>query len=327
MKRTRARPTDQQPQKNRGWSAEEYAALAAFDGEWRDLWWNQDFLELMAVRWRLSAVQSVLDVGCGAGHWCQMLATVLPKDARIVGVDHESSFLETARERATARCLPQHFDYRNASAEELPFEESTFDLVTCQTVLIHVADARAALTEMLRVVKPGAIVVAAEPNNLVNTLGEGTTEPMPPFEETLRLLRFEELCHRGNIALGHGDASLGEKLPGIFAELGFREIAVYSNDKCPALYPPYDTREQRLDLEQLFHWIDADVSGWGDKEAVRVLYLAAGGDAAEFERDWQLQLERGRAFKANVQAGRFHGARGHLQYLVSGRKRLQHATD
>jgi SAM-dependent methyltransferase len=102
---------DQPPQKNRGWSAEEYAALAAFDGEWRDLWWNQDFLELMAVRWRLSDVRSVLDVGCGAGHWGQMLATVLPKDARIVGVDHESGFLETARERARARCLPQQFEY------------------------------------------------------------------------------------------------------------------------------------------------------------------------------------------------------------------------
>jgi ubiquinone/menaquinone biosynthesis C-methylase UbiE len=316
---------EQQPKKNRGWSAEEYRALAAFDSEWRDLWWNQDFLELMAVRWRLSDVRSVLDVGCGAGHWGQMLATVLPKDARITGVDHESGFLEAASERARARCLPQHFAYRAASAEELPFEDSTFDLVTCQTVLIHVADARAALIEMQRVVKPDGIVVAAEPNNLVNTLGEGTTEPMPPFEETLRLLRFEELCHRGKIALGHGDTSVGEKLPGIFAELGFREIAVYSNDKCPALYPPYDTREQRLDLEQLFRWIDADVSGWGDKEAVRALYLAAGGDPAEFEPNWQLQLARGRAFKANVQAGRFHGARGHLQYLVSGRKPLQQA--
>jgi hypothetical protein len=51
-----------QPKKNRGWSAEEYGALAAFDGDWRDLWWNQDFLELMAVRWRLSDVRSVLDV-------------------------------------------------------------------------------------------------------------------------------------------------------------------------------------------------------------------------------------------------------------------------
>jgi SAM-dependent methyltransferase len=313
---------DQAPKRNRGWSAEEYAALAAFDGEWRDLWWNQDFLELMAVRWRLCDVESVLDVGCGAGHWGQMLATVLPEHARITGVDHEAGFLEAASERASARRFPQDFEYRVASVQALPFEDSAFDMVTCQTVLIHVAEPRAALLEMQRVAKPGGIVIAAEPNNLVNTLAEGTAVPMPPFEETLRLLRFDELCHRGKIALGHGDNSVGEKLPGIFAELGFLDIAVYSSDKCPALYPPYDKREQRLDLAQLFRWIDADVSGWGDKEAVRALYLAAGGAPAEFEPDWQLQLARGRTFKANVEARRFHGARGGLQYLVSGRKPL-----
>ena len=60
---------EQQSTKNRGWTAEEYSALAAFDGEWRDIWWNQDFLELMARRCRVENVSSVLDVGCGAGHW------------------------------------------------------------------------------------------------------------------------------------------------------------------------------------------------------------------------------------------------------------------
>ena len=38
-------------EKNAGWSPEEYAELTGFEGEWRDSWWNQDFLELMARRW------------------------------------------------------------------------------------------------------------------------------------------------------------------------------------------------------------------------------------------------------------------------------------
>jgi SAM-dependent methyltransferase len=312
---------EQRSARNSGWTAEEYAALAAFDGEWRDIWWNQDFLELMARRWRLGDVKSVLDVGCGAGHWGQMLASVLPADATVIGVDHEPGFLDAARERANKRQLSQRFEYQVGSADALPFDDSSFDMVTCQTVLIHVADPKAALAEMQRVVKPGGIVAAAEPNNLVNPVVEGTAEPRPSFEETLRILRFDEVCHRGKIAMGQGDASVGERLPGMFAELGFADLAVYSNDKCPALFPPYERREQRIDLEQLFQWCDADVSGWGDKEAVRAIYLAGGGDAAEFEPLWQLQLKRARAFKANVLAGRLHGARGHLQYLVSGRKR------
>jgi ubiquinone/menaquinone biosynthesis C-methylase UbiE len=311
---------EQRSTKNRGFTAEEYAALAAFGGEWRDIWWNHDFLELMAHRWRLGDVKSVLDVGCGAGHWGQMLAAVLPKDASVIGVDHEAGFLDAARERAKNRRLAQRFDYQAGSADALPFGDSSFDMVTCQTVLIHVADPKAVLAEMQRVVKPGGIVVAAEPNNLVHAVVEGTAEPRPSFEDTLRLLYLDELLHRGKIAMGQGDSSVGERLPGMFAQLGFTDLAVYSSDRCAALFPPYDRRDQQIDLDQLFRWIDEDISGWGNKDAVRALYLAGGGDASEFEPLWQLQLERARAFKANVEAGSFHGARGHLQYLVSGRK-------
>jgi ubiquinone/menaquinone biosynthesis C-methylase UbiE len=305
-------------EKNRGWSAEEYGVLAGFAGDWRDSWWNRDFLELMARRWRLDEVSSALDVGCGAGHWGLRLAALLPPQSRITCVDHEAGFFDAARARAKARGLDA--DFVVGSAVSLPFEDASFDLVTCQTVLIHVGDAKRAILEMTRVLKPGGILIASEPNNLVNSLAEATAEPEPPFEETLRVLRFQKLLHRGKIALGQGDTSIGEKLPGYFAELGLGDIAVYSNDRCPALYPPYSRPEQRADLAQMLAWIDADISGWGDKEAVRALYLAGGGDPAEYEELWQIELSRARAFKADIEAGRWHAARGHLQYLVSGRK-------
>jgi 2-polyprenyl-3-methyl-5-hydroxy-6-metoxy-1,4-benzoquinol methylase len=47
---------------------------ADYFGATRDFWWNHDFLELMSARWRLAAVRSVLDVGCGVGHWGRCLA-------------------------------------------------------------------------------------------------------------------------------------------------------------------------------------------------------------------------------------------------------------
>src|SRR5262245_9423130 len=142
--------------RNMGLSAERYVSLAAFDSDWRDTWWHQDTLDLMAERLRLDEARSVLDVGCGAGHWGQRISTLLCEGAPIVGVDHEPGFLQDARSRA-ARFPAARFEYREGCAEVLPFEDDTFDLVTCQTVLIHVADAEAALREMIRVTRPGGL--------------------------------------------------------------------------------------------------------------------------------------------------------------------------
>ena len=138
-------------------------------------------------------MRSVLDVGCGAGHWGQRIGTLLEPGATITGVDHEEGFLAAARERAK-RFEAHDFTYRQGDGAKLPFDDGSFDLVTCQTVLIHVADAKAVLPEMTRVAKPGGLVIAAEPNNIANAFMCRVGEPEFPFEDTLRLLRFERTC-------------------------------------------------------------------------------------------------------------------------------------
>jgi trans-aconitate methyltransferase len=46
---------------------------AEWFGEQRDFWWNRDFLDLMAARWRLHEASSLADIGCGIGHWSRLL--------------------------------------------------------------------------------------------------------------------------------------------------------------------------------------------------------------------------------------------------------------
>src|SRR5438094_8829184 len=62
---------------------------AEYFGDTRDHWWNLDFLELLGKRLSLDRGRDVLDVGCGVGHWGQLLAHVLPGSARGQGVDPE----------------------------------------------------------------------------------------------------------------------------------------------------------------------------------------------------------------------------------------------
>src|SRR5262249_14763116 len=95
---------------------------AEYFGDTRDYWWNRDFLALMAKRLAFAEVRSVLDVGCGVGHWGQLLAGLLPAGARVDGVDRDPLWVAKATERASAAGQAERFHYHIASAERLPFE-------------------------------------------------------------------------------------------------------------------------------------------------------------------------------------------------------------
>jgi ubiquinone/menaquinone biosynthesis C-methylase UbiE len=83
---------------------------------------------------------SVLEVGCGTGHW-------LPADA--FGIDPSAAMLARARSAKPAACLVR------ARAEDLPWRDATFDRVFCVNALHHFADRSRFFAEARRVLKPG----------------------------------------------------------------------------------------------------------------------------------------------------------------------------
>jgi SAM-dependent methyltransferase len=107
-------------------------------------------LEVVDVRPGLRA----LDVGSGPGALTAPLVDLLGVDA-VVAVDPSSSFVEAVRAR-----LPG-LDARVASAEQLPFDEGTFDRVLAQLVVHFMTDPVAGLREMRRVAAPGGRVAAS----------------------------------------------------------------------------------------------------------------------------------------------------------------------
>ncbi len=300
---------------------ERYADLAGFRGEWRDLFWNADFLALMRERWDLRGVRRALDVGCGAGHWGRTMLDLLPTESTMVGVDREAEFFSLAMATAEQRGLAARLSFVEGTAEALPFPDDHFDLVTCQLVLIHVADVEVTLREMLRVTRPGGLLVVAEPDNRAGNLALLAGDPALSDEDIGAIVRLQLTFERGKRALGEGDNSVGGRLPGLFRAIGLDGVRAHTNDRCIDLSPPYDTRDMKVALEQELAWAKEGVNTLlGSRHDTRRLYLAGGGDDAGFERGWAAVDRWLEAFVDGVEAGTYHAARGFVMYLVSGRK-------
>lgn len=288
-------------------------------GDTRDHWWNIDFLQLMAKRWKLDAVHDVLDVGCGVGHWGMLLASVLPENVSVTGIDREPNWVTRASERALARGLDRRFSYRQGEAERLPFPDNSFDLTTCQTLLIHLPDPAVAISEMLRVTKPGGLVAVAEPNNLAESLLLDSISNQASIDEIVRLVRFQLTCERGKVALGEGDNSLGDRVPGLFVAQGLVEVEAYVNDKATAVFPPYSTVSQRAVVEDARDRVARHLWNWSEADARR-LFLAGGGSEGDFAVHFAGVIASSERIVQGLADATYHGIVGGAFYLVAGRK-------
>jgi SAM-dependent methyltransferase len=95
----------------------------------------------------------VLENGCGVGMYVQKLSGF---GGRVIGLEYD---LERALEAGvnSERII-------NAAGEFVPLPSSTFDLILSHEVIEHVQDDRAAICEMIRVLKPGGRAVIFCPN-------------------------------------------------------------------------------------------------------------------------------------------------------------------
>ena len=204
-------------------------------------------------------------------------------------------------------------------AEALPFEDASFDMVTCQTVLIHVPDVSLVLREMMRVLRPGGLLVVAEPNNAASHLIEDSRSFSEPVEEKLARVEFALRCERGKAALGEGHNSVGDLVPGLMVLAGVQDVCVYQSDRPAPYFPPYNTPGQRANCQQIFEWDASGFLGF-DKSVARRYFLAGGGEAQAFEKHWEARRTAFSATYEGIRSHTHHAAGGSVFYLISGCK-------
>jgi len=94
----------------------------------------------------------VLDAGCGMG---DLLSRVTGR--HLHGCDMARPYLEVARERGIEAVYGE--------LERMPYPADHFDVVTATDVLEHVIDLNAVVAELLRVLRPGGVLIVRVPSN------------------------------------------------------------------------------------------------------------------------------------------------------------------
>jgi 2-polyprenyl-6-hydroxyphenyl methylase/3-demethylubiquinone-9 3-methyltransferase len=118
----------------------------------------------------------VLDIGCGTGAWSVHWAA---QGCRVTGVDVDEEFI--ARARSREGLTHGAFQGIVADATRLPGDIGEFDVVSLNSLLEHVPDWRAAVSEAVRALAPGGVLLLHTTNRYHPFQGEVNHFPFYPW--------------------------------------------------------------------------------------------------------------------------------------------------
>jgi SAM-dependent methyltransferase len=145
-----------------------------------------------------------LEVGFGNGSMSAWLAERTAPSGQVVAVDLDLSL---------ARAEAVNLELRRGDIIDGPVEPGDFDLVTARAVLHHVADADAAIANLVASARPGGAILLIEPDFLPTTIAE-PSQVRAFWDGWLTWSRER-----------HIDYAIGRSLPRRLAELGVEQIA------------------------------------------------------------------------------------------------------
>ena len=118
-------------------------------------WWYRGRRRIIAAELAQLSIPHdpvILDAGCGSGRTMVELTEI----GEVHGVELDPEAADVARGRSAGEIVVGRL-------EQLPFDESTFDLITCLDVIEHTPDDRTTLVELRRVCRPGGWLLLTVP--------------------------------------------------------------------------------------------------------------------------------------------------------------------
>jgi ubiquinone/menaquinone biosynthesis C-methylase UbiE len=114
---------------------------------------------------------AVLDLGCGTGVVTRALAARAGFAGSVTGIDQSPEFIAAAESLAAKDGVGDRVEFLVGDAHALDFPAATFDAAVAHTLVSHVRDPLAVLTEAARVVRPGGPVAVFDGDYASLTFG------------------------------------------------------------------------------------------------------------------------------------------------------------
>jgi SAM-dependent methyltransferase len=222
----------------------------------------QEWSARVAEAAALEPGQKVLDVACGTGVLARCAFERVMPGGNVIGIDRNEGMLAVARRKSPS------IEWRSARAEDLPFDDESFDAVVSQFGLMFFEDRERALAEMARVLARGGRLAVAVWASLDRSPGYAAITVL------LERLFGAPIAEEMKAPFVLGDA---EQLRALFARAGLTGAAIA-------------TRTGNVRFPSLEQWIRTEIKGWTladrlDDAAYATLQRESAVHLAPFVRD------------------------------------------
>jgi ubiquinone/menaquinone biosynthesis C-methylase UbiE len=130
--------------------------------------------------------QKVLDVGCGTGRYCELLAK---RGAKVVGIDPSLKMLEYAKRKITHDC---RFELHCGRMEDIKFPSNHFNVVVSALTFGHIPQLNPIIMEVSRIIKKGGRLIVSDIHPYWPVSGHDYAEF---FDENGQEYRIPEYVH------------------------------------------------------------------------------------------------------------------------------------
>ena len=235
---------------------------------------NPDYLEFLVSKvWRIDRQPlKIAEFGCGYGRFASMLLPLVASGSSYAGFDSAAALVSKGKELFAAS--PYATSFVRGDVHDAPLRDAHFDVTIAHLVLMHAPDPKKVLREMMRVTRPGGLLIACDANRNGHNALLHIDEVNEQENTQLDLI---QAVNRGIRRESGVDYNIGMKTPVLMHRMGLENVQARMSDSVVLILPPLDTPEK----EQIFQAMCSEGLGYQPT------------DEAEIERWRQKLVERG----------------------------------